>query len=397
MYNADERAFATEVLHFVREMLATETREKVVLGRPVTKGERIAWHGALHARGWAAPHWPVEWGGTGWSAAQTYLFAETLAEEGAPDLGSFGLKMLGPTLIHYGTEAQKAHYLPRILSGEDQWCQGFSEPGAGSDLASLRTRAERVGDHWLVNGQKMWTTMAHEADMMFALVRTDPLAPKPQMGISMLLIDMKSPGIDVRPIFLLNGKHTTNEVFFDNVKVPAENIVGEPDKGWTYSRVVLGNERLSIARVGLSRRQLRLLKRIASQERVGAVRLIDTPAFRAKIATAEIELMTVDALSLRLLGQARRGEAPGFEANMLKIKGSELQQRLAELLAEAVGPYAMPFESDPQAASIGPDYAAPRFKSHFDTRVVTIYGGSNEIQRNVIAKGMLGLTSERRS
>jgi alkylation response protein AidB-like acyl-CoA dehydrogenase len=397
MYSTEERAFAAEVLDFVRETLAPETRAKVIDGRAVTKDERIAWHSALYRRGWAAPHWPVEYGGTGWSAAQTYLFAETLAEEGAPDLSSFGLRMLAPTLMRYGTEAQKALYLPRILSGEDQWCQGFSEPDAGSDLASLRTRAERIGDHWLVNGQKMWTTLAHEANMMFALVRTDPQAPKPQMGISMLLIDMKSPGIDVRPILLLNGRRTTNEVFFDNVKVPAENIVGEPNRGWDYSRVVLGNERLSIARVGLCKRQLRLLKAIAAGELVGAVRLIDTPSFRAKIAAAEIELMTVDALSLRLLGQARKGEAPGFEANMLKIKGSELQQRLTELLAEAVGPYAMPFEPDPDAAPIGPDYAGPRFKSHFDTRVVTIYGGSNEIQRNVIARGMLGLKSERRA
>ncbi|MCW3837616.1 acyl-CoA dehydrogenase family protein [Sphingomonas canadensis] len=387
MYTEEEEAFAAEVRAFVRENCPETVREKVIGAMRITSDERRAWHRALHARGWAAPHWPAEYGGTGWSAVQTYIFAETLSEEGAPDLGSFGLKMLGPTLMRYGSDEQKARYLPRILSGEDYWCQGFSEPGAGSDLASLKTHAEFDGTHWVVNGQKMWTTMAHEANMMFALVRTDPSAPKPQMGISMLLIDLATPGIDIRPILLLNGERTTNEVFFDNVRVPAENLVGEPHKGWTYSRVVLGNERLSIARIGLNRRQLAKLKRIADADG-----LLDAPLFRARVVAAEIELTALEAMAVGMLERARAGLAPGIEANMLKIKGSELQQTLAQLLAEALGRRAAPYGAD----AIDPErpWAAALFKSHFDTRVVTIYGGSNEIQRNIIAK-TLGLGAAR--
>jgi len=386
VYTKEELAFAAEIRAFARAELPPAVRQKVVDAARITADERRAWHKALHARGWAAPHWPVEHGGTGWSAIQTYIFAETLAEEGAPDLGSFGLKMLGPTLIQYGSEAQKRRYLPRILSGEDFWCQGFSEPGAGSDLASLKTKAELEDGHWVVNGQKMWTTMAHEANMMFALVRTDPAAPKPQMGISMLLIDMSSPGITIRPIHLLNGERSTNEVFFDNVRVPAENLVGEPHKGWTYSRVVLGNERLTIARIGLNRRQLAKLKRVAAEEG-----RLDAPLFRAKVAEAEIELAALEAMALAMLERARAGVAPGIEANMLKIKGSELQQRLAELLVDAIGSGALPFGAKSEDRER--PWVNRLFKSHFDTRVATIYGGSNEIQRNIIAKS-IGLGSE---
>lgn len=386
MWTAEELVFAEEVRAFVRAECPEAVRAKVFGALRITSEERRAWHRALHARGWAAPHWPVEHGGTGWSAVQTYIFAETLAEEGAPDLGSFGLKMLGPTLIRYGSEEQKERYLPRILSGEDYWCQGFSEPGSGSDLASLKTRAELVDDHWIVNGQKMWTTMAHEANMMFALVRTDPESAKPQTGISMLLIDLATPGLDIRPILLLNGERSTNEVFFDNVRVPATNLVGEPHQGWTYSRVVLGNERLSIARIGLNRRQLAKLKTLAH-----AKGLLDAPLFRARVADAEIELAALEAMAIGMLDRARAGVAPGMEANMLKIKGSELQQRLAELLVDTQGRSAAPFgpdAADPERRSPG-----PLFKSHFDTRVVTIYGGSNEIQRNIIAKSLgLGAT-----
>jgi alkylation response protein AidB-like acyl-CoA dehydrogenase len=381
MYTLEELAFAAEVRAFARAELPEAVRAKVIDSGKVSAEERAAWHQALHRRGWAAPHWPVEYGGTGWGAVQTYIFAETLAEEGAPDLGSFGLKMLAPALMHYGSDAQKQRLLPRILSGEDVWCQGYSEPGAGSDLASLKTRAELSDGDWVVNGQKMWTTMAHEANMMFALVRTDPDAPKRQMGISMLLIDLKTPGIDIRPILLLNGERTTNEVFFDNVRVPAANLVGEPHQGWTYSRVVLGNERLSIARIGLNRRQLARLKRIAADEG-----LLDAPWFRARIAEAEIELAALEAMALPMLERARAGAAPGIEANMLKIKGSELQQRLAELIADAAGRRALPFGAGAEDP-IRP-WAANAFKSHFNTRVVSIYGGSNEIQRNIIAKSL---------
>jgi len=381
MLTASERAFADEVREFVRTHCPADVRAKVMDAMSITSAERSAWHRALHARGWAAPHWPVEYGGAGWGLVQNYIFAETLAEEGAPDLGSFGLKMLGPTLMAHGTQAQKDQYLPRILSGEDIWCQGFSEPGAGSDLASLKTRAELVGNQWIVNGQKMWTTMAHEANMMFALVRTDPQAPKPQMGISLLLIDLReTPGITIQPILLLNGERATNEVFFDDVRVPAANIVGEPHKGWTYSRTVLGNERLSIARIGLNRRQLAKLKRIARDAGLHTV-----PTFRAKIAEADIELASLEAMAMAMLALAREGHAPGIEANMLKIKGSELQQRLTRLLIEAAGP---------QSAALRSGTIGRLYKSHFDTRVVSIYGGSNEIQRNIIAK-TLGLGASR--
>ena len=382
MYTRDEQAFADEVRAFVRANCPEEVRAKVIDGHRVDAEERRAWHTALYRQGWAAPHWPVEHGGTGWTAIQNYIFAETLAEEGAPDLGAFGLKMLGPTLMHYGSEEQKARYLPRMLSGEDFWCQGFSEPGAGSDLASLKTRAEFVGGNWVVNGQKMWTTMAHEANMMFALVRTDPDAPKPQMGISLLLLELRTmSGIDIRPIVLLNGERSTNEVFFDNVRVPGENLVGEPHKGWTYSRVVLGNERLSIARIGVNRRQFARLKRVASERD-----LLDQPQFRTRLAEAAIELAALEAMATDMLDRARAGAEPGLEANMLKIKGSELQQRLARLLVEAAGPAAIPF--GPESADAERAWAANLFKSHFDTRVVTIYGGSNEIQRNIIAKSL---------
>lgn len=387
MFTSEETAFAEEVRAFVRTECPESTRAKVFDALRITSDERRAWHRALYARGWAAPHWPVEHGGTGWSAVQTYIFAETLAEEGAPDLGSFGLKMLGPTLIRYGSEDQKERYLPRILSGEDFWCQGFSEPGSGSDLASLKTRAEFVDGHWVVNGQKMWTTMAHEANMMFALVRTDPQSAKPQTGISMLLIDLATQGIDIRPILLLNGERSTNEVFFDDVRVPAANLVGEPHCGWTYSRVVLGNERLSIARIGLNRRQLAKLKSLAA-----ARGLLEDPLFRTRIARAEIALVALEAMAVGMLDRARAGVAPGLEANMLKIKGSELQQMLAELLVDTQGRCAAPFGPD-AAASTRPG-VGPLFKSHFDTRVVTIYGGSNEIQRNIIAKS-LGLGGTR--
>lgn len=381
MYSSEELTFAAEIRAFVRAEVPEAVREKVINGVHVDAAERRAWHRALDRRGWVAPPWPVEYGGTGWDVVQSYIFTETLAEEGAPDLGAFGLKMLGPMLIRHGNEEQKRRYLPRLLAGDDFWCQGFSEPGAGSDLASLKTRAELVDGHWVVNGQKMWTTMAHEANRMFALVRTDRDAPKRQMGISMLLIDMDTPGIAIRPIILLNGEQHTNEVFFDNVRVPAENLVGEVNKGWTYSRAVLGNERLSIARVGWSRRQLAKLKRVASAKNVRR-----SPLFDAKVAEAEIELMTLEAMAMTALERARTGEAPGIEANMLKIKGSELQQTLAELLVEVAGPRAAPF--GPEAHDAGSPWAAHLFENHFYARVATIYGGSNEIQRNIIARSL---------
>ncbi|MEA2757329.1 MAG: hypothetical protein QOJ54_3618 [Aliidongia sp.] len=394
-FSAEELGFAEEVRTWVRATLAPATRDKVLNAKRLSKQDYLDWHAALNARGWIVPAWPEEHGGTGWSAIQKHLFDEVMAEEGAPEIPAFSVKMIGPVLIAFADDVQKAHYLPRIRSGEDWWCQGFSEPGSGSDLASLRTKAVLDGDHWVVNGQKTWTTMAQYADMIFCLVRTDPAAKK-QMGISMLLIDMKSPGVTVRPIITIDGAHEVNEVFFDDVRVPAANLVGTVNKGWDYAKFLLSHERTGIARVGRSKRELLRLKRIAAEELSDGVPLIEIPSFREKIASVEIDLMALEISGMRLLAAAQSGKAPGAEANMLKIKGSEIQQRLTELMMEAVGPYALPFNPEARdlhwnGAPIGPDYAASLAPDYFNYRKTTIYGGSNEIQRNILAKAKLGL------
>ncbi|HLJ64752.1 MAG TPA: acyl-CoA dehydrogenase family protein, partial [Stellaceae bacterium] len=316
-------------------------------------------------------------------------------EAGAPPLIPFSVTMCGPVILRFGNEAQKKFYPPRMLSGEHVWCQGFSEPGSGSDLASLRTRAARQGDHYIVDGQKTWTTFAHYADWIFCLVRTDPSAKK-QEGISFLLIDLKTPGITVRPIITMEGGHEVNEVFFDNVRVPVENLVGEENKGWNYAKFLLGNERTGIARVGASKRELKRLKDIASTEPGDHGPLIASPRFRDKIAALEIELMALEITDLRMIAALRDGRAPGAEASILKIRGSEIQQRLTELMMEAVGPYALPFQPETLADGwngepLGPDYAAALAPRYFNYRKTSIYGGSNEIQKNIVAKATLGL------
>jgi alkylation response protein AidB-like acyl-CoA dehydrogenase len=302
--------------------------------------------------------------------------------------------MVAPVIIAFGSPDQKARYLPRILATDDWWCQGFSEPGSGSDLASLRTRAVLDGEDWVVNGQKTWTTLAQHADMIFCLVRTDPDAKK-QEGISFLLIDMKSPGITVRPIITIDGEHEVNEVFFDDVRVPGENLIGEPGKGWTYAKYLLSHERTGIARVGQSKRELKRLKQIAAAEEADGTSLLDTKAFRDKIAALEIDLMALEITNLRFIDAARK-RGPGTEASILKIKGSEIQQQLTELMMEAIGPYALPFDPDAldegwNGEPIGPDYAAPLAPDYFNARKISIYGGSNEIQKNILAKAVLGL------
>jgi alkylation response protein AidB-like acyl-CoA dehydrogenase len=394
-YTPEEEAFRQEVRTFVRDNLAESTRRKVERGLRLDKHDYVGWQQALYRRGWAAPNWPVEYGGTGWTPVQHWIFEEETARGYAPRIIAFGLNMVGPVIIQFGSEMQKKRFLPRILSSEDWWCQGFSEPGAGSDLASLKTRAVRDGDHFVINGQKTWTTLAQHADMMFCLVRTDPNAKK-QEGISFILIDMKTPGITVRPIYLIDGEPEVNEVFFDDVRVPAENLVGEINKGWDYAKFLLGYERTGIAGVGRSKQQLRQLKRIATAERADGAPLIDNPRFRDRIASLEIELLALEMTNLRILTAERNGTTPGLEASMLKIKGTEIQQAITELLLEAIGPYAMPFE--PRAlhegwndAPIGPDYATPIAATYFNARKVSIFGGSNEIQRNILAKMMLGL------
>lgn len=393
--NLETPEFVDEVRAFARDTLPETTRAKVLNGKLPNRAERTHWQRALVEKGWGAPAWPVEFGGTGWDAIRRHVFDEVLAEEGAPNPPVFGMGMLAPVLMKYGSPAQQQRFLPRILTLEDFWCQGFSEPGAGSDLASLKTRAELDGDHWRINGQKIWTTLAHIADWMFALVRTSQEDSKHQ-GLSIILIDMSTPGITVRPIITIDGEHEVNEVFFDNVRVPAENIVGEPGQGWTYARYLLSLERTGIARVGQSKREIRRLKAIAAREPSLSGKLRDDPGFARRIARLEIALISLELTTLRMLSAVKSGETPGAAANVLKIKGSELQQEISEALMDAVGEYA--FAYDPHAWSdgrhdnpVGPPEAAGLAGAYFNTRKVTIYGGSNEIQRNILATRTLGL------
>jgi alkylation response protein AidB-like acyl-CoA dehydrogenase len=394
-YTRQEQDFREKVRRFISETLPAEIKEKVLNGRQLRREELMRWHRLLHEKGWVAPAWPVEYGGTGWTPVERNIFDEETAEAGAPPVIPFSITMCGPVIIRFGNDWQKSFFLPRMLSGEHVWCQGFSEPGSGSDLASLRTRAVRQGDYYIVDGQKTWITLAHIADWIFCLVRTDPQAKK-QEGISFLLIDMKTPGVTVRPIATMDGGHEINEIFFDGVKVPAKNLVGEPNNGWTYAKFLLGNERTGIARVGASKRELRRLKEIAAREREGGQSLIASPRFRDKLALLEIELTALEVTNLRIVAAMQGGKGPGPEASIVKLKGSELQQRISELAMEAIGPYALPFQREAleegwNEEPIGPDYAAGLAPHYFNYRKVSIYGGSNEIQRNVIAKLMLGL------
>jgi pimeloyl-CoA dehydrogenase large subunit len=395
-FTADELAFRDEVRGFFRAALPDGIRRKMIDQMKLDKADIVAWQRILDARGWAVPDWPVDWGGTGWTAVKRYIFQEEMQQAPAPQPLAFGVSMVGPVIIAFGNDAQKSRYLPRIRSLDDWWCQGFSEPGSGSDLASLKTSAKRVGDRYVVNGQKTWTTLAQHADMIFCLVRTDP-AVKKQEGISFLLIDMRTPGITVRPIVTIDGGAEVNEVFFDDVEVPLENRVGEEGKGWDYAKFLLGNERTGIARVGVSKQRIRRLKELAALEPAsGGGKMIDDQRFREKIAALEIELKALEMTQLRVVSNERQGRSktPDPASSILKLKGSEVQQGIAELLMEVVGPYAMPYQ--PQAEGwneppIGPDYAGPLALTYFNWRKISIYGGSNEIQKNIISKAILGL------
>ncbi|AJK47236.1 acyl-CoA dehydrogenase family protein [Burkholderia plantarii] len=394
-YSPADDAFRADIRAWLEANLPRSLRDKVLNHKRLDRDDYLGWHRTLATRGWSAPGWPVEYGGPGWDATRRYIWDEECARAGTPPPLTFGVSMVGPVLIKYGNEAQRRHWLPRILDGTDWWCQGYSEPGSGSDLASLRTRAERRGDHYVVNGQKTWTTLGQHADMMFCLVRTDPAAKK-QEGISFLLIDMTSPGVTVRPIITLDEEHEVNEVFFEDVKVPAENLVGEEHRGWTYAKYLLGHERTSIARVGNSKRELRFLKRLAAGQRRHGRPLLEDPVFAARVASLEIDLMALEVTALRVIGQEGRGRGPGPEASMLKIKGSEIQQALSELMVEAIGPLAAPFDpvfldGEREHASAGSDDAAPLAAQYFNFRKMSIYGGSNEIQKNIIAQMILGL------
>jgi len=394
-FTPEEIAFRDEVRAFMRDNVPEATRRKLIEGRRLAKSDLVDWQRVLNRKGWAVPHWPKEWGGTGWGPVKLYIYRDEMQQTPAPEPLQFGVNMVGPVIIAFGDDAQKQRFLPRIANLDDWWCQGFSEPGAGSDLASLKTTARRDGDHYIVNGQKTWTTLAQYADWIFCLVRTDPAAKK-QEGISFLLIDIKSPGITVRPIQTIDGGHEVNEVFFDDVRVPVENLVGQENKGWDYAKFLLGNERTGIARVGISKARLRRLKELAALARIGDRTMIEDPAFRLKIAAVEVELKALEMTQLRVVAAERQGRngKPDPASSILKIKGSELQQTITELLLEVVGPYALP-EQRPDdrwnEPPVGPDWAETLAPSYFNMRKVSIYGGTNEIQKNIIAKAILGL------
>jgi alkylation response protein AidB-like acyl-CoA dehydrogenase len=372
-YSAEEAEFREGVRAWLNAHLPGDLKEKVANYAHLSRDELLRWHKILASQGWVAPAWPKEWGGTGWNVVQRYIFEEELGYAGAPPLVPFGLAMCAPVLLRFGSEEQKKRFLPRIYHGEDFWCQGYSEPGSGSDLASLKTRAVRNGEHYVVNGQKIWTTLAHYADWIFCLVRTDPDTERRQEGISFLLIDMKTPGVTVRPLILMDGAHEVNEVFFDEVKVPVQNRVHDEGKGWTVAKYLLGYERMNTGRIGESKRQLAKLKQFSSS-------LQTDTRFRDRLSRLEIELMALEITNLRFLDRMRRTEEPpGADVSMLKIKGTEIQQGLTELMLQA---------TDPNAADAFSDAVRRKYLS---TRKTTIYAGSNEIQRNIIAKMTLGL------
>jgi hypothetical protein len=380
----EHQAFADEVRAFTRANLSPATKEKTFSGKHYDRADHVVWQQALGKKGWLSYTWPKKHGGPGFDVTQRFLFENVLAEEGAPRIIPFGVKMVGPVIYTFGNDAQKERFLPGIRTSEVQWCQGYSEPGAGSDLANLRTRAVREGDHYIVNGQKTWTSFAHWADWIFCLVRTNSEA-KPQEGISFLLIDMKTPGVTVRPIIMVDGAHHVNDVFFDNVKVPVANLIGKQNEGWTCAKFLLANERLGIAEVPGSKRGVRALWQMN-----------DDPSLKEKIADVDLQVQALEMSELRALSTMQLGGAPGPEASILKVRGSEIQQRIAELAMEAVGEYAAPYQPDllfrdTNETPISADHAPPAAPRYFNMRKTTIYGGSTEIQKNIVSKAILGL------
>jgi len=391
-----ELAFRAEARRFFRTEVPDSIRTKLRDGEHLTKDDMVTSQRILNARGWATVNWPVEWGGQPWSPVEVYMYQDEMQLAYVPSPIAFNVSMVGAVIAQFGSEEQKHRFLPRAANADDFWCQGFSEPGSGSDLASLRTRAERRGGKYIVNGQKIWTTLAQYADWIFCLVRTDPAAKK-QEGISFILIDMKTPGITIRPIVTIDGGREVNEVFFDDVEVPAENLVGQENKGWDYAKFLLGNERTGIARVGASKAKVARIKQLAAMERSDDRPLIEDPGFREKLAAVEVELKALEMAQLRVVSDERKREnkgRPNPASSILKLSGSMIQQRLTELVMEVVGPYMMPYqppEEGQNESAFGPDYAAAAGPAYFNTRKVSIYGGSNEIQRNIIAKAILGL------
>ena len=399
-FTAAEEAFRTEVRAFLAAELPAPVRQNMLLGRRLRKEDLVQWQQILYRRGWGAGMWPQRYGGAGWSVVQQHIFDEECSAAGAPAQLPFALRMVAPVLMTFANAAQQEYFLPRIITGEDWWCQGYSEPGSGSDLASLRTSAVREGDHYIVNGQKTWNTLGQYADWIFCLVRTSAEG-RPQQGISFLLIDMKSPGIRLRPITMLDGEHEINEIWFENVRVPVQNLVGDENKGWTYAKFLLTHERTNNAGIGACKRALKKLKEIAAQQVSAGRPLIEDPRFRDRIAQVELELTALEITNLRVLSAtADETRTLGPEVSVLKIKGSEIQQSIAELQMQALGPDALPYLrealemdwiADPLFAGHYRPYAPPLTGHYFNMRKTTIYAGSTEIQKNIISQLILGL------
>ena len=392
-FSKEDLDFQSEVRNFLTSEYPLAIKEKQDKRLPLEKEDIISWQKILASKGWFAINWPKEYGGAGLTPTQIYILQTELAGANTPILIPFGVNMCGPVIYTFGTEEQKKKFLPGILNSDTWWCQGYSEPGSGSDLASLQTKAELKGDNYLVNGTKTWTTLAQHADWVFCLVRTETTDIK-QEGISFLLIDMKSKGIEVKPIITIDGAHEVNMIYFDDVEVPVNNLIGEEGEGWNIAKFLLMHERTGIAGIAALKRELKRLKEISSDLIVGEASLLDDANFRNKIEAAEIELTATEFTELRTLSQISSGGAPGPESSILKIKGTELQQSISELFIEMLGYYAHPFLTEAELgsnASIGPDYAGSAMPHYLNFRKVSIYGGSNEIQRNVISKAILGL------
>ena len=394
-FTAEEMAFRNEVRTFFESALPADIRKKQMQGQRLTREDYVNWQRILNKKGWVCPMWPVEYGGTGWDAVKYFIFKEESYRAWAPDVLGHNIQNVGPVICAFGSPEQKDYFLPRLRNLDHWFCQGFSEPGAGSDLASLKTRAVREGDHYLVNGQKLWTSGGHHADWMYCLVRTDT-GVKKQAGISYLLIDMKSPGVQVRPVVTLDGHPYTNETFFDNVKVPVKNLVGEENKGWNYAKFLLGNERAGIARVGLSKARIRLAKALAARVQVDGAPMSESRHFREKLAAIEIDLKALEITNMMVVaGMKKAGAKADPRTSVLKIKGSEVQQAALEAQMELAGPDAMARQVDfleaRVAEAIGNPGMANSAPNYYFGRVLSIYGGSNEIQRNIVSKAVLGL------
>lgn len=389
-YSPEEQAFEAEVRDFLAAHLPREISERVLARRELTRDDMLRWHAILNDKGWLAGPWPRDFGGQAWGPVEAHIFEEECCRAGAPRIVPFGVRMLGPVLMEFGTAEQQAEYLPRILDGRDWWCQGYSEPGAGSDLASLKTRADRDGDDYIVNGQKTWTTLGQYANRIFCLVRTKAEG-KPQEGISFLLIDLDTPGIEMRPIRLIEGGYEVNEVFFTDVRVPIANRVGAENEGWTIAKYLLGHERTNIAGVGFSLQALEQVKALARTVRRNGKPLIENTLFAARIASVEAELEAMKITNLRMLARAAKGGRLGAEPSTLKIKGTQIRQTINDLARRALGSAAAPFPSEALEGNlrVAPAGHANDAASYFNNRKISIYGGSNEIQRNILAKGLM--------